>query len=81
MDDRYVESMYTISTSYAHMIRPQRLWTAQDFKTADRLNPGINDHRGPKNHHVNVDPRHELYLLGPGEKKVTEEPDTSKSSL
>lgn len=66
-------------TAYAHMIRPQRGLTAKDIKISDELNPRPNDHRGPKMHHSNEPPRHELYLLGPGEKKVTEEPDTSKS--
>lgn len=72
------ESIYTMCTAYAHMIRPQRGWTAKDFKPADELNPGTNDHKGPKTHNANEPPRHELYLLGAGEKKVTEEPDTSK---
>lgn len=63
------------------MIPPQRGWTAKEFKDADDTNPRTTDHKGPKNHHTNEPPRHELYLLGPGEKKVTEEPDTSKSSV
>ena len=69
-----------MSTAYAHMIPPQRGWTAEELKDGSKINPGTTDHKGPKNHHTNEQPRHELYLLGPGEKKVTEEPDTSKSS-
>ena len=68
-----------MSTAFAHMIRPQRGLTAKDIKTADELNPTPTDHKGPKEHQTNEPPRHELYLLGPGEKKVIEEPDTSKS--
>lgn len=61
------------------MIAPQKGWTAKDFRDAAAINPLPNDHKGPKNHHTNEPARHELYLLAVGEKKVTEEPDTSKS--
>lgn len=60
-------------------MNPSPEQTAEDIRNAAILNPLRNDHRGAKDNN-NVPPRHELYLLGPGEKKVTEEPDTSKSS-
>ena len=68
----------TIVNHYAHMTRGQS-WTAEDYRIAAEFNPLPNDHRGRREHDSNGQNRHELYLLGPGEKKVTEEPDTSKS--
>lgn len=58
-------------------LRPYRLLTAREILLADILNPMPNDHKGRKDHN-NEPSRHELYLLAPGEKKVIEEPDTSK---
>ena len=68
----------TVTSFQSHMTQ-DRPWTAKDWENADKLNPLPNDHKGRKDH-SNEQVRHELYLLGPGEKKVTEEIDTSKSS-
>jgi hypothetical protein len=60
-------------------MRPSRQWTAEDWKRANIENPLPSDHKGRKDH-SNEQTRFELFLLGPGEKKVMEEPDTSESS-
>lgn len=63
---------------YTHMV-PSPVRSADDMRRANEVDPLIDDHKGPKDN-ANEPARHELYLLGPGEKKVIEEPDTSKSS-
>lgn len=64
----------------AAMTTTSRVLTAEEFLRAGGPNPGGNYHKGPRDH-SNELARHELYLLGPGEKKVIEEPDTSKLSF
>ncbi len=60
-------------------MRPSRPWTAEDWERANIENPLPSDHKGRKDN-SNEQTRFELFLLGPGEKKVMEEPDTSESS-
>lgn len=67
----------TITDHYAHMSRP----TATSLYNSMNTINSFGDRRREKKPSAedNVAPRFELFILGDGEKKVTEEPDTRKS--
>ena len=64
----------TFYSHHAHMVRPSgvRANVNMNINSGERRNSHNND---------NTENRFELFLLGDGEKKVTEETDTRKSTL